>query len=76
MTKFSLTRDTLAKLPFKDVWFTVPPERRGKQTHPRIGTLDMRRYGKALLAARNAVQVAQTIQELARLPIGMLSLQS
>lgn len=72
-TKFLLERHRLAKLPYNDEWFAVPPERRGLQTHPRVGVLDAGRYQKALQAAGNAVDIARTLRDLEAVAVGALS---
>lgn len=72
-TKFSLARDKVAKLPYNELWFAVPPERRAlKQADPGIGVLDVQYYRQALAAAATAVDAARTLEELEHWPLGML----
>lgn len=71
-TKFSLERDKLARLPYNDEWFSTPPERRARQTHPKIGVLDRQHYARALQAAGLAVDVVKTLAELESIAVGAL----
>ena len=72
-TKFLLERHRLAKLPYNGEWFDVPPERRGLQTHPRVGILDAARYSKALQAAGKAVDITRTLGDLELATVGALA---
>lgn len=72
-TKFSLTRSKVAKLPYNDEYFDVPPANRTQaQSTPRVGALNMARYTHALSAAGRAANTAQTIEELLSRDCGVL----
>lgn len=69
-TKFSLRKDRLAKLPYNDEWFGVPPERRPSGITPKIGTLSFSRYGLEMKKAGQAVSIIDALADLERLSIG------
>ena len=72
-TKFSLSRGGLAKLPYNETWFAVPPSRRGSgQTDPKIGVLDEKFYTRQLRAAGQAVDVSESLKALEAHPVGTL----
>ena len=72
-TKFSLARDRLAKLPYNDGWFAVPPQVRQWQAHPGIGVFDINHYANALKAAGKSAGVVKTLHELESVAVGALS---
>lgn len=72
-TKFCLRRDRLAKLPYNDEWFDIPPERRSSGTTPKIGVLSHSAYGQVLKNAGLAVDIRSSLAELERVDLGSLS---
>lgn len=72
-TKFSLARNRIAKLPYNELYFEIPPERRAiANATPKIGTLDIQKHAAALSSAGKAVDAAKTIADLESIDVGML----
>lgn len=71
-TKFSFERSCLAKLPYNDQWFDVPPQRRGRQSTPKVGIVDRAAYSQKIAAAGQAVGIKKLLVELDSLNIGAL----
>ena len=73
-TKFSFERPKLAKLPYNDEWFGIPPERlRTSPATPRIGSLDATFYARAIQAAGAAAGIKAALNELNKINFGALS---
>ena len=69
-TKFTLARDRVAKLPYNDGWFAVPPQLRQWQAHPSIGLFDIKRYSLAIKAAGKSARIVGTLLDLETLALG------
>lgn len=75
-TKFSLARNRLAKLPYNNKFFDIPPARRNTaQKDPLIGMLSSSIYMNALRAAAEGVGTHAIIEELSSLSLGILPAQ-